>query len=361
MPPKNDNFRHVADKIVPAFTTAPAGQQNTNVGFPTGNEGIQELDILWAGTFNTSGAAGAPVVDGALKLLRSVRVHTDKHGDLIKGVDGLGMHRMIQMSHEERGAVVDCATNADATTFRAQLRIPFADQDRLLRPYDALIDMSQSIMDVKTQYGVVTDVQSAGTAATVNGLREDIDVEVIPSLSIGEKDAQGNYLRDAQGNYVGSEIPKFMPVWERLADVVATAGSSTIPIPTGDRLVRRIHINQVTIDPVTGLQTEVSTIINRTSKVTLKIGTDLIIDGVTYGSLNDKNKGDVRGSAMPAGWVFMAFDRQKSVQKMLDLYQYPSGLSAFIFIDTINTVANGFLRVYMEYFQAIPNQAKRPL
>lgn len=339
----NDTTRHVSDQIVPAFLTAQPQQTQVNTGFPTGNEGILELNLLWAGTFNTSSAAGAVVTDGALKLLRSINLRTDKHGDIIRNVDGLGMHRMLHLSHETRGPVEDCASTADGTTFSAALRIPFADQDRLLRPYDSLIDMGMNpVMTLKTQYGVVTDVQSAGTAGTVNGLRQDVDVEVLPGLERGSE---------------RPETPNWVPVWEKLAPVAASAGVARIPIPTGDRVIRRIHFMQATIDATTGRLTEVSSIIPNTAKIFFKIGSTVIVEPTSFRALNYKNKHDARVETMPAGWFFLGFDRQKSVPRMLDLYQFPSGLTCEVQIDSVNTVSNGFVIPYIEYFQMIPKAA----
>lgn len=345
MPPKHDTLIHVNDTTV----TTLANPIAVNSGFPTGNNLITELLLRISGMFYTSSAAGSAVVDGALKIMRSIWFKTDKHGYLIKGVRGILLNRVLQLSHETRGSVTDCASNASGTTFDACLRIPFADQDRMLRPYDAALDMINSIADLKVQPGLVTDVQSAGTAAAVSSLRLDTDVEVLNEPYIGDGGLGGP----------GNELPKYVPIWEELAPVAAAAGSVTIPIPTGDRLVRRIHLAQVTIDPTTGLLTEVSSIIPGTSKLTYKIGTDLKVDGISYTSLNEKNKQDARVESMPAGMCFIGFDRQKSDKRLLDLYEYPAGIASNIYIDAINTVSNGWIIPVMEYFQHIPDQARR--
>lgn len=345
MPPKHDTLLHVKD--VTATTLANALAIDT--GFPTGNNLITELILRISGAFYTSSAAGAAVVDGALKIMRAIWFKTDKHGYLIKGVRGLLMNRILQLSHETRGAVEDCASNANGTTFSATLRIPFADQDRMLRSYDAALDMINSLAEVKVQPGLVTDVQSAGTAAAVSSIRLDADVEVLSEPYIGDGGLYG----------LNTELPKYVPIWEELTPVAAASGPVTIPIPTGDRLVRRIHLAQVTIDPTTGLLTEVSSIIPKTSTVSFKIGTDLKVDGVTYAALNEKNKQDARVETMPAGMCFIGFDRQKSDKRLLDLYEYPAGISSKIDINLVNTVSNGWIIPVMEYFQHIPDQARR--
>jgi len=348
----NDNIRHVKDQIVAAFTSAQPQQTQVNDGFPTGNEGILALHLNWKGTFNTSGAAGAAVADGPLKLLRSINLKTNKHKDIIRGVDGVGMHRMLQFAGETRPASADCASNADGTTFKGNLVIPFADMNRLVRPYDAMIDMgANAIMDLKTQFGVVTDVQSAGADATVNGLRQDVDVEVLPGIErVTDPESVPAEKRRR------SEMPNWLPVWEALTPVTAAAGKVRIQIPTGDRVVRRIHLAQYTVDATTGRYTEVSSIVADTGQYLMKIGKDVIVEPITHQALNAKNKTEFRLESMPAGWATLAFDRQKSVPRMLDLYQYPSGITSYVEIDVL-TVATGVIQPYMEYFQLIPPEA----
>lgn len=350
---KNDNFRHVDDATYSGVTSTPLGLKKTDAGFPTGDEGILGLTVRWGGTFNTSSAAGSPVADGALKFLRSLRVSTDKHGDIIKGVSGLSMSRVLRLGrHNCTPVVVDCASNADATTFRAQLTIPFADEDRMQRPYDAVIDMKNALMKVHRAYGVVTDVQSAGTAATLNSIREDISVEVLPGIET-VTEPEGTPDRRV------SELPSYIPVWEENDVEAGTSGIAKCPISTGDRIIRRIYISQQTIDATTGRQTEVSSVIADTAKVSFLIGNETVVDRVTWGELQDKNVRDAEVASMPTGWAFLDFDKSNSIRKMLDLYKYPSGLTCNVVIDSITGVSTAKLKVVQEYFQLIPPQAIR--
>lgn len=345
---EHKNLRHVADNTLAAITSTQPSLQRTETGFPTGDVGILGLTVRWGGTFNTSSAAGAVVADGALKFLRNLRVFTDKHGDIVRNVSGLSLSRVLRLGgRSSKPVVVDCASTADATTFRAALFIPFADFDRLVRPFDAILDMKESLMRVHRQYGVVTDVQSAGTAATLNGVREDISVEVSEGLLTDE---------------ANSELPSYVPIWEETPFDASTTGLLKCPISAGDRILRRVYFSQQTIDATTGRQTEVSSVIGDTAKVSFKIGNEVIVDRVTWGELTDSNLPAAKEaslSVMPTGWGFLDFDRSKSVRKMLNLYKYPSGIDCRVEIESITGVSTAKVQMIQEYFQLLPPQAVR--
>lgn len=357
---RNDNFRHITDNLIATFGASQPAIQITKDGFPAGDEGVLGVQLTYKGEFDTSAAAGAAVTDGALKILRALTVETDKHRKIIDGVDGLGLHRMLQLEGETRQISVDCASNADATTFEASLYIPFADDRRLIRPYDCLLDMKNSKMTVKRQYGVVTDIQSAGTAPQIVNMREDISVEVVPGpINDGSPEMNPDAVREGLDPKKFSELPGFIPVRERNPfPITATKNGFQIPVSVGDKILRRIYLSQQTIVPATGLVTEVSNIVSENAAISFKVGKDVIMDRMTWKELVGKNKRESGVETMPTGWAFISFDRQKSVPRMLDLYKFPSGLSCNVEVD-VTTQTNANLVVYLDYLQLIPPAAVR--
>lgn len=353
---RNKNDRHVVDNIVPAFSSTPPQIQITKDGFPTGDEGILALCLNYFGTFTVVTPGGSPVSGGGAKILRALTVETDKHKKIIDAVDGLGLLRMLQFEGKAMPQTTDCASNASGTTFGASLRIPFADVKRLVRPYDLMLDMGKAPrLQVKRQYGVVTDVQSAGTTPSVSSIREDINVEVLPGPLNDGSPARNPGVANPE-DY--SELPGFMMLKERDARPVTSTGTLKIPIPMGDRIIRRIYISQQTIAAANGLVTEVATIIGRNAGISFKIGKDVIIDRLTFAELQEKNKTKFALETLPTGWAVIDFDESMRWKDFLDCYKYPSGIAANLEIE-VTTATDAHVVVYTDSMQLLPEAADR--
>lgn len=352
---RSRNVRHVGDNTVPAFVSTQPAQQVLDRGFPSGDEGIVALNVRYKGTFTVTTAGGSPVTDGGKKILRSLTVETDKHGKIVDGLDGLSLDRVSRFENGAAPASTDCASNASGTTFGAQFRIAFADDRRHYRPFDTLLDMKNSRMTVKRQYGLVTDVQSAGTTPSVSAIREDISAEVLPGpLNPGIDKDKGT--EDERF----SEIPSYVPVKEKLliggyGGNIPTQNAYKIALPVGDRIYRRIYISQLTYD-TNGLPTEVATVITENAGVSLKIGRDVIIDRTTWGELADRAKMIAQVETMPTGWNFIDFDYTGRIKDMLDVYQYQAGIAANLEIDTTN-ISNAGIVVILDSLKLIPPAA----
>lgn len=348
---RNRNYRHVGDNTVPSFVSTQPAQQVLDRGFPSGDEGIIALNLRYFGTFTVGTPAGSPITDGGKKILRSLTVETDKHLKLIDGVDGLGLDRMLRFENSAAPASTDCASNASGTTFSSHFRIPFADETRLFRPFDTLLDMRNSRMIVKRQYGLVTDVQTAGTTPQVSSIREDMNVEVLPGpLNTGTPSPEY------------SELPSYVPVREKIqvggyGGNIPTQNAYKIALPVGDRIYRRIYISQVTLD-ANGLPTEVATVITRDAAISLKFGRDAIVDRLTFGETQDRAKLIADCETMPTGWAFLDFDTSHRINDMLNAYEYPAGIAANLEIDTTN-ISNAGINVYIDCLKLIPPAAVR--
>jgi len=355
---RNKNRRHVSDNTLGSFSANAPNVQVTKDGFPYGDEMVLSLNVRYNGTFTVVTPGGSPVTDGGLKILRALTVETDKHKKLIDGVDGLGLFRQLQLEGGTKNVSSDCASNASGTTFGANLRIPFADPKRLLRPYDCGLHVAKSRMTVKRQYGVVTDVQSAGTTPAINPLREDISVEVLPGpINDGTPAMNPDVVQAGGDPSAFSERPGFMILKERTAFPITSNGTLKIPIPMGDRIIRRLYISQQTIAAANGLVTEVSNIIHANASVSLQIGKDIIVDRWTWSELAENAKIISEVETMPTGWAFIEFDESKRIKDMLDCYQYPSGLAAYLNID-VTTQPDANVVLYMDALQLIPDAAK---
>jgi len=346
--------RQVADNTIPTFGTSQPMVQITDKNFPAGDELVAAINLRYKGEFDTTAAAGAPVADGALKILRALTVETNKHGKLIDGVDGLSLHRVNQFESDSKPASADCASNADATTFSAQHRITFYDENRLVRPLDLALDVMKAGITVKRQYGVVTDIQSAGTNPQIINMREDIHVEVQPGpINPGINPDTG--ARD--DDY--SMLPALMPVKEVIpVPIVASQNAMRIQLPYGDRIYRRIYISQRTINPANGLVTEVSNIIAENAAVSLKHNYDARVDRVTWGSLSDRNKQDFHFyNAIPTGWACIQFDRSRRIPDMFPVLSKESQ-NLFLELD-VTLQTNAFIVLVLDSLKPIPNAADR--
>lgn len=341
-------YRHVLDLTVPAFTSSQPSVQIVDKNFPAGDEGLHELYVRWAGTFNTSGAAGAVVTNGAFKILRGLTVETDKHLKLVDNVDGLGLARLQSFEQGAVPANADPASTADGTTFNGSLRIPFAGS-KLARPYDTLLDMKQSRMTVKTQFGIVTDIQSAGTTATVNSLRQDIDVRVLPgplNPGIGPNGPDPDY----------SELPG----WINTKELIVTAITSSqngyqLRLPYGDRIYKKIAISQRTVTATTNV--EVATVITANQQLSLKYNNVPFMDRMTWQALADENKAHFGLETMPTGWAVLEFDKTGRYKDFLSVLNTDAA-NLFLEMD-VTAVLNGYLYVYLDCLKPIPAAALR--
>jgi len=346
--------RHVADNLIPTFGTSQPVVQITDRNFPAGDELMFAVSLRYKGEFDTTAAAGAPVTDGALKILRGLTVESDKHGKLVDGLDGLTIHRVNQFESDAKPASADCASNADATTFSALHRVTLFDEDRLVRPLDLALDVMKSRITVKRQYGVVTDIQSAGTAPQIINMREDISVEVQPGPINPGVNPESGARDDAY-----SELPALMPVKEViLVPITATQAAMRIQLPYGDRIYRRIYLSQRTIAPANGLVTEVSNIVSENAAISLKHNYEPRVDRLTWAELSDRNKQDFKfQNALPTGWACIQFDRTRRIPDMFPVLSKESQ-NLFLEVD-VTTQTNAFLLLCLDSLKPIPTQADR--
>lgn len=349
------NYRHIFDNTLASFSSMAPSQQITRDGFPSGNELIKQINLRSKGTFTVVTPGGAPVVDGGMKILRSLTIESDKHGKIVDAMPGLELGRQLAFENGTKPINTDCASNASGTTFSVDLPIKFADEQRLIRPYDAALHMNNSRLTVKRQYGLVTDVQTAGTTVAVNPLREDCHVDVLPG-PINDGSAAMNPGAGNPSDY--DERPLYLPTRERIVQAVASTTKYRVSLPVGDRILRRIYISQQTIAAATGLQTEVSTIITENTGLSLKLGKDVLVDNITWGELQERNKldADLDGT-WPTGWAFIPFDNTKRISDMLDLFKYPSGLTFTLEFDGV-TATDAAVVIGLDSLKLIPDAAR---
>ncbi len=321
--------------------------------FPSGDMGLKELNVRVDGAITVSGGSSPTLVtDGEKKILSSLTVETDKHGKLVDNVDGLGLYRIAQSrigANPDADAV--SATPADADTWYSAFKIPFADEVRLVRPFDGILDMSKSRMKVTSQYGPRTNVFGyTGGSPAVKSITQSIEAVILPGpLNQGVDPNGAPDLRYR-------ELPAWIPTLERsIIPISATATRYQIQLPFGDRIYRRIFISQR--ENAAGFN-ELATVVVGTAEVSVNINNTPVVDRRIFQDIQSENKERLwRAASLPTGWAVLDFDQTRKFNDMLWAITKEAG-NMYLYLD-VTAVSNGQLWLYFDCFKPIPEAAAR--
>lgn len=342
--------RFLVSKVSASPTTAQVSPLVLSDGLPTGDEAIYTLHARIRGTLDlTTSSAGSAVTNGVQVFVRSVKVETDKHGIIMDNIDGLALYRFNQI---DLGTLPDDLQVTTMTTgtpaFDWSFRIPFADP-RFLRSYDTLLDMIKSRMTVTVTLGIVTDMVSGGTYTGT------FDVNS-PTL-----DVWGDIVRNPNplsGQVNGVNFTSELPIMQRSIevrkfDVTSTSTGFRFPLPFGDRIYRRIILQQRNSSTLA----ELATVVTATQNVGIEINGFPWVQSIPWGDLNSRNKQDYQIETLPTGIAVMEFSPEQRIGDMLNTLSTDQGTMNLV--ADVTSVSNGQLWVIMDCLKPIPPQAQR--
>ncbi len=227
-------------------------------------------------------------------------------------------------------------------------RIPFADKN-FLRSYDTLLDMLKSRMTIKVTLGIVTDMVSGGTYTGTF-------VVTTPSVDIW-----ADIIRNpnpASGQVNGVQITSELPIMQRSIevrkfDVTSTSTGFKFPLPFGDRIYRRIILQQRNSSSLA----ELSTVITATQNVGIEINGFPWVQTIPWGALNARNKQDYQMETLPTGIAVMEFSPEQRIGDMLNTLSQDQGTMNLV--ADVTSVSNGSLWAILDCLKPIPPQARR--
>ncbi len=319
-------------------------------GLPSGDEALYALHCRIRGALDlTTSSAGTAVTNGVQIFVRSIRVETDKHGILVDNIDGLAMYRFNQI---DLGTLSDDLQVTTMTTGTPALdwsfRIPFADKN-FLRSYDTLLDMLKSRMTVTVTLGIVTDMVSGGTYTGTF-------VVTTPTIDIW-----GDIIRNPNpvtGNVNGVDFTSELPIMQRSLevrkfDVTSTSTGFKFPLPYGDRIYRRIILQQRNSSSLA----ELATVITATQNIGVEINGFPWQQSLPWGDVNSRNKQDYQMETLPTGIAVFDWSQEGRIGDMLNTLSADQGTMNLV--ADVTSVSNGQLWVIMDCLKPIPPQARR--
>lgn len=319
-------------------------------GLPTGDEAIYALHCRVRGALDlTTASAGTAVTNGVQVFVRNVRVETDKHGILVDNLDGLSMYRFNQI---DLGTLPDDLQVTTMTTGTPALdytfRIPFADKN-FLRSYDTLLDVMKSRMTVTVTLGIVTDMVSGGTYTGTF-------VVTTPSI-----DVWAEVIRNpnpVSGVVNGVEFTSELPIMQRSIevrkfDVTSTSTGYKFPLPYGDRIYRRIILQQRNSSSLA----ELATVITATQNIGIEINGFPWIQAIPWAAQNARNKQDFQMETLPTQIACFDFSQEGRIGDMLNTLSADQGTMNLV--ADVTSVSNGQLWVIMDCLKPIPPAARR--
>lgn len=319
-------------------------------GLPTGDEAIYGVNLRLRGALDlTTSSAGTAVTNGVEVFVRNIRIETDKHGILVDNMDGLAMYRFNQI---DKGTLPDDLNVTTMTTGTPALdytfNIPFADKN-FLRSYDTLLDMLKSKMTIYVTLGIVTDMVSGGTYTGTF-------VVTTPTI-----DVWADIIRNpnpVSGNVNGVDFISELPIMQRSIevrkyDVTSTSTGFKFALPYGDRIYRRIIVQQRNSSTLA----ELATVITATQNIGLEINGFPWMQQIPWADQNARNKQDFQMETLPTGIAVFDFGQEGRIGDMLNTLSADQGTMNFV--ADVTSVSNGSLWFILDCLKPIPPQARR--
>lgn len=324
--------------------------------FPVGDMLLKNVQLRLYGNENNVGAgSGTAVANGPLLLLRSLIFETDKHGRIIDNVDGLTLALFNQIrqrtsNYQTLGSLAAAGTPAFEGNFELQLESMYC-----FRPYDSVIDLKNSKPALTVQAGLYADLNSTTFATTsdIQNLAYQVAVEALngPVVEPG--------MTAPDGSPMLAETPDWMPYMTTKAVTAATtAAGSLIDLTWGDRIVRRILIQQRDTTSGSARILLANTNIVSTGAVGLLVNSFPWADRVQWAQLQARNKTDFQLETVPSGYGVLDFDDTGRYGDYLSVLSRDAG-TVQLYVD-ITGVANSSIFVSQECYKAIPDAALRP-
>lgn len=324
-------------------------------GMPTGDLCVYEFFLRFYGTHVlTTSAAGTATAMGSTQFVRSVSLATDKHGNVCDGIDGLGLYRMNQLRYGTTATQVLGATAQPTTAgepIETNLIIPCAGAGNLpeyIRPYDSILDLARARPYFTIQTGVPSsDITTGGTNSvnTVGPYNVEIDARILNGPIVEPFDPANRV----------PETPEWMPHWQMQRVVVSAAQNSVrIPLPYGDRIIRRIYLSQRLTTTFAELN---NTVIDPAGLVGIEVNSFPWGDRVQNATLQSVNKLNFQCETMPTGWTVLDFDDTGRYADFLSVLDKNNGTCNLI-VDLLFPTTPS-LYIYIESYKPIPDGALR--
>lgn len=329
-------------------TTQPAATVISD-GLPTGDEAIYALTLRARGNLNiATSSAGTAITDSEFVFLRSLRIETDKHSTILDGLDGLALKRFCQLDGLTLPDSLSVTTMTTGTpAFDATFVIPFSDP-RWVRPYDTLLDMAKSRMTITAQFGIVTDMINGGTYTTaeVQNLTLDVSAKIVRNPN------------PVTGNVNGIDIVSELPIMQRSIeirkfDVNQTGTGVKFPLPFGDRIYRRIILQQRNSSTLA----ELATVVTATQNVGIEINGFPWIQSLPWGLINAQNKSEFQIETLPTGIAAFDFSQEGMIGNMLNTLSDQQGTMNLV--ADVTSVSNGSIWAILDCLKPIPPAARR--
>lgn len=312
------------------ITTKAPGIQNNDKGFPAGEELFSSLSLRLSGNLNisTAGQGDAPgtaVVLGPAKLLTSLTFSTDKHKNIISGIDGLSLARIQKfLTGTDPLIVLPTPLTTGTPKFEANFLIPFA-FPFYLRPEDSALYMRSARAKLIHQEGVFTDVVAGGTMTTA-----EIENLTMFSVANGWTPAKGGVMEPG-------DLAIYVPFMEmRQVDITATALNKKIELPYGDRFYAGIAVSQRHL--VTADEND-NTCILPDANVSLEKNNSPIINKIRWADVQAATKQQFKLDSVPPGWgvINCAGENMRPVQvtEMINTVSTDQG-TMNLFLDVVN-------------------------
>lgn len=323
--------------------------------FPVGDMLMQNLHLRLYGNENNVGAgSGTAIVNGPALLLRSVIFETDKHGRIIDNVNGLSLELLNACRVGTRGyQTLGSLAAAGTPAFEANWEFQFASR-YAFRPYDSVIDLRNAKPQLTVQAGLYADLNNAGFATTndIQNLAYNVAVELLngPVVEPGATAADGKPMLP--------ETPDWMPyVGTKTQTSATTQAGSLIDLTWGDRVLRRLLIEQRDTTSASARALLANTVITSTSSVGVLVNSFPWGDRIQWAQLQARNKYDFSLETIPSGFGILDFDPTGRYGDYLSVLSRDAG-TVQLYVD-ITGVANSSLFITQEAYKAIPDVALR--
>jgi hypothetical protein len=319
-------------------------------GLPTGDEAIYALHCRLRGALDlTTSSAGSAVTNGVEVFVRNIRIESDKHGILVDNMDGLAMYRYNQI---DKGTLPDDLNVTTMTTGTPALdytfEIPFADKN-FLRSYDTLLDMLKSKLTIYVTLGIVTDMVSGGTYTGTF-------VVTTPTVEVW-----GDIIRNPNpltGVVDGVQFTSELPIMQRSIevrkfDINQTSTGVKLALPYGDRIYRRIILQQRNGSTLA----ELATVITATQNIGIEINGFPWIQAIPWAAVNARNKQDFQMETLPTGIAVFDWGQEGRIGDMLNTLSNDQGTMNLV--ADVTSVSNGQIWAILDCLKPIPPQARR--
>lgn len=333
-----DLVKNYDSLTVASFGSTPPSGFTTSDKLPTGDRLLYEVWLL-INLVLTIGTGSSAATDGELLLEDSIYLETDKHGSIIDGLDGLGLHRLQQFQQGTRPSK-DAIAASDGT-YKVALRLPLAFSNGY-KPYDTAVDLFRARPLLKIGFnGLGKALGTVGTAG------------VVPTIDVSALTVESP-LDNADP--LLSEIPKtVMPYFSlKKENITAAESGKRIQLPYGDRDYLMLGLSQRNSSTLAELN---NTVIRDQDRVSLDVAGYMPFDKVAWRELQGYNKSHFGLETQPTGWAMLDFYSKRG--RLTNVVETSGKQGNMFLVADVQAPSNAALWIYSVCVKAIPSGARR--